>query len=335
MVSRASGSIRGQEESGADRQRVRAAEVRVRLGLHRVDPHVRHRGQAALGAVQCGGGELTLHRCHVGARDLVARRHHGHVDHHTRRMALRVPEKPAACGIGNIRSDTQDLHGLRVDQGGMAVDAGDPHGVVRHRGRERVVGRELLLGPVVLVPAAAPDPGAGGHLRGGLAHAPDHLVVRRRIHEIDLRERLAQAREMRVGVDQAGRYRAAGQVDHPGLRTAEACRTRVRPEVDDPAAADGEAAFHLRLRLDGVEHPVCQDEVGGVLCIGGSAGQSDPEKAGKEHGLCHKPTDHQRFLISEHLASSDQGAKSKPRKTLFRFRVYPIPPAMLLPSCRP
>ncbi len=80
---------------------------------------------------------------------------------------------------------------------------------------------------------------------------------------------------MGVGVDQAGGDRAAGEVDHPRPGPPEPRGAGVRAEVYDPPAADGEAPLDPARRLDGIEDPVTQDEVGGVLCIGKLRGGDD------------------------------------------------------------
>ena len=73
-----------------------------------------------------------------------------------------------------------------------------------------------------------------------------------------------------MGVDQPGRDGAPGEIDRPGLRPAQLLRPGVVAEIDDPPAAHGQAPLHPAGRLHRIEDSVPQDEVGTVLCKGGS-----------------------------------------------------------------
>ena len=141
---------------------------------------------------------------------------------------------------------------------------------------------ELLLGPDVLVPAPAAHPGALRHFRSGLTHPADDLVVRWGGRQVHLLQRAAKAGKVGVGIDQPGGDGAAGQVDHLGLRTAKTGGARVGTEVDDTAAAHGETALDAARGLHRVKHPVLQDEVGTVLCKGGSDGRQDRQTEQKK-----------------------------------------------------
>src|SRR5207302_4635581 len=95
-------------------------------------------------------------------------------------------------------------HGRTVGDAGMSVDAANPDRMIGNGCIERRSGRELLVGPAVLIPAAAKNPVAWHRALGALSHARDDLVVRRRADDVDGIERQSQSVEMAVRVGEAG-----------------------------------------------------------------------------------------------------------------------------------
>ena len=98
----------------------------------------------------------------------------------------------------------------------MAVHAAQQHGVVRNRGGERVVSREVLIGPEVLIPPAAQHPGARRKFGGGLPHPRHDLVETGRVAEIHLFEGRAVPDEMAVALGHAREHVRAGEVHDLG-----------------------------------------------------------------------------------------------------------------------
>ncbi len=213
-----------------------------------------------------GGGKPPL-AVGAGRRGKLAEAH-GAIHEHAGRLARRVAQQAPAHRVAGRGADAESGHGAGVDQRRMAVDPGQPDRVIGNRLREELVSGEGLVGPTVLIPAAAAQPGPGRQPAGSRTHPPDDLVVARRAVEIDLVELLSEAGEMGVGVDQPRRDGASGEVDQAGRGAAQGGGPRVVPEVDDAAAAHRQAALDRLGRLNRVEHAVHQDEVGHVLRMG-------------------------------------------------------------------
>jgi len=87
-----------------------------------------------------------------------------------------------------------------------------PDRAVREGGIEVGGGREVFFGPVVLVPAAADDPGVGGHGRGIGLQAFDDLRLARRTDEVGAQQGEAEVHQVAVRVDQAGHHHAVAGV---------------------------------------------------------------------------------------------------------------------------
>ena len=95
----------------------------------------------------------------------------------------------------------------------MAIDAAEPHRAVADHRVEIGGGREALVGPAFLVPAAAEDPlgvGIGGGISG---EALLQVGERGRAGEVELERAEAEPHDMAVGVDQAGQQGAPAGID--------------------------------------------------------------------------------------------------------------------------
>ena len=144
---------------GGDRRLLRAGVV--------------HFGEAVFGDLLRGGENARL--AQLGGR----RRHfridqvHRAVDEDAGRIAGRIAQKPSALGIRRRGGDSGGAHGGGVGDAGVSVDAADPDRMIGDGGIERRGGRELLVGPAVLIPAAAEDPFARRGALRALAHARD------------------------------------------------------------------------------------------------------------------------------------------------------------------
>ena len=229
---------------------------------HGRHPHVVHSGDADAH----GGGHRLLQ---TSTLDLDGRRRHD-VGDARHRSVHEHPRGPAVCiahdlsplWIGERRwlgrlllllamrciisrrrggswRQPGSLHGSRTRHTGMSIDAPEPHGAARGGALEGVaVGKALVL-PVVLIPAATQEP-AIGLSRRRLGDACEHLVPRACARQIDAVERLAEPREMRVGIDQAGQNDGAVEIDDHGVGVDQ----RIDPDdVADPehlAASDGD-----------------------------------------------------------------------------------------------
>ncbi len=123
----------------------------------------------------------------------------------------------------------------------MVIDRLQHHRIV---GRDAVelLEREAarLVGELLLRPAAEHhDPFAGGRRAHPLGQHLERLLPRGDAVEAQLVV-LGGAHPMGVVVDQARDDGAAGEVDHPRLRSLERFDLGRRADLDDAAAADGE-----------------------------------------------------------------------------------------------
>jgi hypothetical protein len=230
------GLVLRQHEVGAQLPaagRVQQAHVVDELAA---DPRVVHAAQPVPEALPLRRQHAPLHVLdgRVGDR----RRHepHGAVDEHPGRIAVLVEQDLAARG----RLDSLQHAGLvqrrEVRQRRVAVDAHEPHGMIRRRRRQFRVVRHRLIAPVVLVPAASPDPLALLRLCSGSGDALHDLVEAARPHEVDLLERLTQAQQVRVRILQARHHERRTQVAALGPLGCRRALGRDAPADDDEVA---------------------------------------------------------------------------------------------------
>ena len=206
------------------------------------------------------------------------------VDEDARRPPLVVPDHGAALGRrgrGRVRVDAGGAERGRVRPGGVPVDAAEPDGPVGERGVEVLTRREgAVAAPVVLVPPAAHDPRALRHVLGE-GHQPlDDLGRRGGPHEVGLEERLAEAHEVGVRVDQAGDDRPPAEVE-AGPVGIGPDHVLLGADGDEPAVLDGERLGHRRVLVDGVDEGVDGDVT--VLGDGERGNEEKGEEEGSEH----------------------------------------------------
>ena len=105
-------------------------------------------------------------------------------------------------GVGSVSGNTRPRESDAVGPARMAVDSGEPDGVIAGCGIEIGPSGKHLLVPVVLVPTAASDPAARLSLPRSLANLVDHFVFRRRADEIDASETGPESVHVPVGIDE-------------------------------------------------------------------------------------------------------------------------------------
>ena len=241
-----------------------------------VDPGVVHGRQAE--ALQFGVGaqqrrlELGVGRRRDEPRDRV----HRAIDQHAVRRARGIADDPAAGRVDAGRGQPGLLQRPRAGHARMAVDARQPHAPAGRRGVQRRARRPRLHRPVVLVPAAADDPGVLGRRARPLGELRGHLDQRGGAAQVELLELRAETEHVAVCVVQAGQDGAPAGVDHPRRRAAPGQRLGVAADVDQAVAGDRHRLGARGGVRDGVDDAVMDDEISGS----GHAGRLCREAAG-------------------------------------------------------
>ena len=228
-----------------------------------VDAGVVHRRQAE--ALQLGvGAQQVRLELGVGRRgDEPRDRVHRAIDQHAVRRARGIADDPAAGRIDAGRGQPGLLQHPRAGHARMAVDARQPHATAGRRGVQRRARRPRLHRPVVLIPAAADDPGVLGRRARALGELRGHLDERRGAAQVELLELRAETEDVAVRVVQAGQDGAPAGVDHPRRRAAPGQRLGVAADVDQPVAGDRHRFGARGGVRDGVDDAVMDDEIGG------------------------------------------------------------------------
>ena len=188
---------------------------------------------------------------------------HRAIDQHAVRRARGIADDPAAGRIDAGRGQPGLLQRPRAGHARMAVDARQPHATAGRRGVQRRARRPRLHRPVVLVPAAADDPGVLGRRARALGELRGHLDERRGSAQVELLELRAETEHVAVRVVQAGQDGAPAGVDHPRRRAAPGQRLGVAADVDQPVAGDRHRFGARGGVRDGVDDAVMDDEIGG------------------------------------------------------------------------
>ena len=257
--------VAGEEERGAQRQLAGLLRREIGADPGLADAHVGDRGEPHACARRRRAAQPGALLVVGGGRLVRSDEIHRVVDQHSGRLAALIAQDPASGRVGGLRGDAGDGERARVGETGVAVDPPHPHRMIGHRGRERGVARELVLGPAALVPAAAGDPGARRGLAAARDEARDHVFERGGIAEVHLAQLAAQPEQVGVGVDQAGGHGAARELDHLSARPAQPGGAGIGTQVEDAACPHRQGPRHPARRRDGVEHPAAQQEVGRVL----------------------------------------------------------------------
>ena len=166
----------------------------------------------------------------------------------------------------------------------MSVDALEHDGPVARRGIEIGGGREALLGPQFLVPAAAEQPRVIWP-RGGIVAQPLlQILDGRRADQIQLKRRLAQSHDVPVGVDQPGQQRPPCAIDRVRDSREPHQLGMLYNSADLAVVADRQRAEMLQLAVGADLHAV---DVGDQRVGHGRRGE---ERSGKcEERLVHEP----------------------------------------------
>ena len=132
--------------------------------------------------------------------------------------ASRLSFDPTAVRVECRRGDAGQRHRLGVGEHSVTVHPVEQHRVVGDGARERVVHRESLIRPAILVPAPAEDPSARRRSSRAPHDAADDLVVGGGTGEVHVLERTTEAHEVRVGVGETGENGAAVEDESSGTR---------------------------------------------------------------------------------------------------------------------
>ena len=169
--------------------------------------------------------------------------------------------------------------GRRVGHGGVAVHALQQHGAVREEAVQLLPVGQFLLGPVVLVPAAAQDPGLLGMGPGENLYAFQYLLPARGALQVGLLLVQPVAQEVAVPVDEAGVHGAARRV--VGLLGGIFIQDLpFGAEFDDAPVLDRHRLVFMPLSVERHDVRVMDHEVGVLVLVragGEEDGQYEPD----------------------------------------------------------
>jgi len=146
-------------------------------------------------------------------------------------LGLRVPLRPRVV-VDVVREKGASLLELRFEDTGLAVP---------------------LVGQINFARL-----GVGGRPGDEL----DRLVPATGRAQVDDHQRATQPGEMRVPLDEAGDGQTAAEVEHLGVRTAQALDLGARPDGDDPAVARGQRLGRGSPGIERDQLPSEQDQLG-------------------------------------------------------------------------
>ena len=215
--------------------------------------HVVHAGQAEAGHVLQRAREGLFLPGRVRLRRGRVDQVRGHVDEHARGLAV-LAHHQATVGLpvaGEVAVNR--AHRGAVGPGGVPVDALQHHGPVGEGGVEHGRGRERGVGPQVLVPAAAHQPGVCRQVaREGLQPLDDLRRVAR-ADQVGLHQRMPQPDQVRVRVDQARHHRGVTGIDALGVRMACNQLGRVAHRQDAAVRVPDHGRGHGHVRVGRVD----------------------------------------------------------------------------------
>ena len=119
-----------------------------------------------------------------------------------------------------MRSEEVDSIAASVATDGVTVDSGKNYGMIGDSPRERIVCWKFLVGPEVLIPSATLDPLSRLRGLGAVYNPGDHFVVGLGTSELNVAERRAKSKQMRVRIDHSRNDSASMRIDDasPGAR---------------------------------------------------------------------------------------------------------------------
>ncbi len=226
--------------------------------------HVVHASQAMPHRrIERLGGRLLAGRV-IGGRNHRVHQSHRAIDEYAVRLAagaldaaaIRLPipfQRPG--GFRRHRAQCR-----RIRPAGMPVHAFQPNRAIRERGIQIRGGREPLLGPVVLIPATAQQPGVLRQLRRVGAQAFHDFLLAAGTGQVRAHEREAQPHQVAMRIDESRNHRLAGGLDALGLWILRAHFRRITQRQQPPRRIPGHG---LDLR---------PPRIGGMDAIGGQHG---------------------------------------------------------------
>ena len=241
---------------GADAQRQLAGvgETTHQAQVGQGHTHVVHAGQA----IRHRGGERAL-QC-FGAQGVVGLRHDGidqrggGVDEHAGRLAGFVAQDAATVRLpvaGEVTFDGAQRGA--VGPAGVSVHALKPDRPIREGSVQVGGGRELLARPVVLVPAAAQQPGTFGQGRFEGLQAADDFVLAGRVHQVGAQQGETQVHQVGVGINQPGHHGGVAGVMAYRVRVARRKRLRGTDRQHPALRIPGHRLGNWRLAIAGVD----------------------------------------------------------------------------------
>ena len=163
---------------------------------------------------------------------------------------------------------------------GMAVDTIEPHRPIADHRVEIGRGREFLVGPHFLVPAATADPAfarVGARVSGeSLLQFGERLAAR----QIELQRRKTEPHHMAMRIDQPGQNRPPAGIDNLCVRKLHFLATQ--QALHPPVVADQHAGKMLQLSVGADLH-----NIGMVDQRIGSGGGSGEQRGERDQGCFH------------------------------------------------
>ena len=150
----------------------------------------------------------------------------------TGELARRVAHQLTARRIGARSIEPGERERSGVGERGVARGVREQHGVLGARGGERRVHRVAFdrgprrRRPLLLMPAATADPLTGGRRTRRRRDRGDDLVPAPRRGEVEHGQRVAEAHEVTMALDEAGNDQPAAELDERASRTRRSARSR-------------------------------------------------------------------------------------------------------------
>ncbi len=123
-------------------------------------------------------------------------------------------------------------------------------------------------GVVGEIPAIGNDPITGRCPSGTLLQSGITFLDSETAHVAQPMQQELSQRGMNVRIDDAGQYRAAGKVDHPGARTGSGDGLLIRSRGDDLTVGEGHGLCPGATRIGRIDLTIAEHERGGVRASG-------------------------------------------------------------------
>ena len=268
-------------------RRTVAARPLVGVELDRRAEGVLHAGHP--GGVQLGG-HRGQHR-----QPLVHRRLGQQPGHQALRAFLqhaggltgaRIADDRAVHRIRRVAGDPGQRQRLRVDPGGVVVEAADEGRPIGHRGIE-LRPRRQSAGEGVVAPALAEHPRPRRLGRGELPQPGLHLRHRVGVTDVGALGGEAAFEQVQVGVVEAGHDAAAPRVEGGGRRPAQPLEIGGAAHGDDPIAAHGHRFVQRGRAVGGIDPGVGHQQIRRGLGRRAAAASDHDQQQRDVTRLCH------------------------------------------------